>query len=294
MAWLQLRIHTTQHHADSISDYLTALGAQAVTFMDAKDTPIYEPNIGEITYWQDTTVIGLFSADHKMDKVIATLKQHPLLATDFTYQLDPLEDKDWERAWMEDFHPMQFGTKLWICPSWCDIPDPSAVNILLDPGLAFGTGTHPTTALCLTWLDSLDLTNKTLVDFGCGSGILAIAAVKLGAKRVIGIDIDPQAIQASQENAHRNQISSQVEFYLSGQQPLIEADVVIANILSGPLIELCTVITGYAKPGADIALSGILIQQQTAIINCYQKYCRLNPVTTQDEWLRIDGTKLSN
>ena len=193
---------------------------------------------------------------------------------------------------MDNFHPMKFGNRLWICPSWRDIPDPNAVNILLDPGLAFGTGTHPTTALCLTWLDGLDLTDKTVVDFGCGSGILAIAALKLGAKRVIGIDIDPQAIQASQANAERNQVAEQLELYLPKDQPTLQADVVVANILAGPLAELSEVIVGYAKAGADIALSGILEHQALALSEHYQTYCQLNPITIQDEWVRIDGRKI--
>ncbi|MCL3782939.1 50S ribosomal protein L11 methyltransferase, partial [Prolixibacteraceae bacterium JC049] len=147
--------------------------------------------------------------------------------------------KDWEREWMDNFHPMCFGQRLWICPSWRDVPDENAVNVMLDPGLAFGTGTHPTTAMCLQWLDGLDLAGKTIIDFGCGSGILAIAALKLGAAKAIGIDIDPQAIQASRDNAERNGVSERLELYLPKDQPeAMTADVVVANILAGPLREL--------------------------------------------------------
>ena len=158
---------------------------------------------------------------------------------------------------MDNFHPMQFGTRLWICPSWRDVPDPNAVNVMLDPGLAFGTGTHPTTALCLRWLDGIDVANKVVVDFGCGSGILALAALKLGAKRVVAIDIDPQALQATQENARRNGVEDRLDVYLPADQPTLEADVVMANILSGPLLELQDVISSYCKPFQCLSIRGL-------------------------------------
>ncbi len=291
MPWIQIRIHANEQNAEQISDYLSATGSQSVTFMDAKDTPIYEPDLGEVKYWADTIVMGLYDANQDMDVVVDYLKQQPALAKQLSYKIEALEDKDWEREWMDNFHPMKFGERLWICPSWCEVPDPQAVNILLDPGLAFGTGTHPTTALCLQWLDGLDLAGKTVVDFGCGSGILAIAAIKLGAKRVIGIDIDPQAIQASRDNAQRNGVVDQLELFLPKDQPQLEADVVVANILAGPLKELAGVITAYARPNADIALSGILEAQADALTAVYQQNCQLDPIKTMDEWIRVSGKK---
>ena len=174
MAYIQLKINMVAEHAESLGDMLSANGAQAVTFVDAKDTPLYEPKPGEVMLWPDTQVIGLFPAEMDMQAVIMRLSQARILDEDFVYVLDPLEDKDWEREWMENFHAMQFGQRLWICPSWREIPDPNAVNVMLDPGLAFGTGTHATTALCLQWLDGLDLVGKTVLDFGCGSGILGL------------------------------------------------------------------------------------------------------------------------
>lgn len=291
MPWIQIRIHASEQNAEPISDYLTDSGALSVTFMDGKDTPIYEPKLGEIKYWADTIVIGLFDATEDMDAVVDYLRQQPALADNFHYKIEALEDKDWTREWMENFHPLQFGKRLWICPSWCEAPDPGAVNILLDPGLAFGTGTHPTTALCLQWLDGLDLKDKTVVDFGCGSGILAIAALKLGAKRVVGIDIDPQAILASRDNARRNGVEQRLELYLPHDQPQLEADVVVANILAGPLRELSAVITAYVRPGGDIALSGILENQAQTLCEVYRQNCELEPVKCQDEWIRISGKK---
>ncbi|MFT4926747.1 MAG: ribosomal protein L11 methyltransferase [Phenylobacterium sp.] len=292
MPWIQIRIHATEQNAETISDYLMDTGSLSVTFMDGKDTPIYEPALGEVKYWADTIVIGLYDATEDMDAVVGYLKQQPILIDNFHYKIEALEDKDWSREWMDNFHPMKFGQRLWICPSWRDVPDPTAVNILLDPGLAFGTGTHPTTALCLEWLDGLDLSDKTVVDFGCGSGILAIAALKLGAKRVIGIDIDPQAIQASEENAKRNGVEQQLELYLPKDQPQLEADVVVANILAGPLKELHSVITAYARPGADIALSGILEVQAESLQEVYQQNCQLDPIKVVDEWVRVSGKKV--
>lgn len=208
------------------------------------------------------------------------------------YKIEQIEDKDWEREWMDNFHPMQFGKRLWICPSWRPVPDESAVNVMLDPGLAFGTGTHPTTALCLQWLDGLDLANKTVIDFGCGSGILAIAALKLGAKQAIGIDIDPQAIQASRDNAERNGVSDRLSLFLAKDQPEnLQADIVVANILAGPLKELATPITQLLKKNGHLGLSGILTSQAESVCQAYQHSINLDDVTEKDEWCRITGNK---
>ncbi|MFI3247474.1 MAG: 50S ribosomal protein L11 methyltransferase, partial [Ferrimonas sp.] len=205
---------------------------------------------------------------------------------------EALEDKDWEREWMDHFHPMKFGHRLWICPSWREAPEPDAVNVLLDPGLAFGTGTHPTTALCLQWLDSLDLTNKQVVDFGCGSGILAIAAIKLGAADVVGLDIDPQALTASADNAERNGIKDKLTVYLPKDQPQdLQADVVVANILAGPLRELAPVISALVKPGGQLALSGLLQEQAEELRTIYSQWFTLNPTTIEGDWCRLDGQK---
>ena len=232
MPWIQIKINSTGEHAEPLSDALMESGAVSVTFQDTHDNPVYEPLPGETRLWGDTDVIGLFDAETEMEDVVAELSQHPLLGSGFRHKIEQIEDKDWEREWMDNFHPMRFGERLWICPSWRDVPDPDAVNVMLDPGLAFGTGTHPTTSLCLTWLDGLDLAGKTVIDFGCGSGILAIAALKLGAAQAIGIDIDPQAIQASRDNAERNGVADRLSLYLPHQQPEnLQADVVVANIL---------------------------------------------------------------
>jgi ribosomal protein L11 methyltransferase len=292
MPWIQLRLDADEENAEKYSDWLSACGAQAVTFIDAQDTPIYEPLPGdEVIYWSNTIVMGLYDASHDMDKVIGYLKSiHPDKQA-MRFKLEQLEDKDWEREWMDNFHPMKFGQRLWICPSWCAVPEPDAVNVMLDPGLAFGTGTHPTTAMCLTWLDSLDLTGKTIVDFGCGSGILSIAALKLGAEKVIGIDIDPQALQASKANAERNNVVDRLALYLPKDQPELKADIVVANILAGPLRELAPTIIAFVKDQGQLALSGILEVQAEQLQQVYGHWCQMDPVSVQDEWVRLSGTR---
>ncbi|MBY6187711.1 50S ribosomal protein L11 methyltransferase [Marinobacter hydrocarbonoclasticus] len=295
MAWIQIRLNANNETAETISDELMELGAASVTFVDAHDTPVFEPLPGETRLWGDTDVIGLFDAITDMAPVIEALKAMPELANQMTYKVEALEDKDWEREWMDNFHPMQFGRRLWICPSWREAPEPDAVNVMLDPGLAFGTGTHPTTALCLTWLDGLALSDKSVVDFGCGSGILAIAAIKLGAQTVVGLDIDPQALTASADNAQRNGVEEKLTVYLPKDQPAdLQADVVVANILAGPLRELAPVISGLVKPGGQLALSGLLVEQAEELRDVYSQWFELNPTAIEGDWCRLDGTKRSN
>ncbi|NNG14122.1 MAG: 50S ribosomal protein L11 methyltransferase, partial [Gammaproteobacteria bacterium] len=190
MPWLKFTLRTDNEHADTVTEALEAAGAQAVTLIDAEDQPLFEPGPGETPMWAELEATGLFEADidtQTLRQQLATQIPESILATQ---RLEPLEDKDWSRVWMDDYKPMRFGQRVWIVPSWCKAPEPDAVNILLDPGLAFGTGTHPTTALCMAWLDAQDMQDKTVLDYGCGSGILGVAAAKLGAKSVIAIDID--------------------------------------------------------------------------------------------------------
>ncbi|MBD1227201.1 MULTISPECIES: 50S ribosomal protein L11 methyltransferase [Xenorhabdus] len=292
MPWIQLRLNTTGQQAEALGDELMESGAVSVTFQDSHDTPIFEPLPGETRLWGDTDVIGLYDAEMDMKAVVSQLEQLPQLGKGFIHKIEQLEDKDWEREWMDNFHPMRFGKRLWICPSWREVPEPEAVNVMLDPGLAFGTGTHPTTSLCLQWLDGLDLTGKTVIDFGCGSGILAIAALKLGAKHAIGIDIDPQAIQASRDNAERNGVSDQLTLYLSKDQPKdLECDIVIANILAGPLRELAPVIGSLPKSGGLLGLSGVLASQADGVAQAYDNEFIIDPIAEQEEWCRITGIK---
>ncbi|MCX2533370.1 50S ribosomal protein L11 methyltransferase [Plesiomonas shigelloides] len=290
MPWIQLKLNTTGAQAEAIGDVLMESGSVSITFMDSHDTPVFEPLPGETRLWGDTDVMALYDAETDMAAVIVQLQQSPLLGNDFVHKIEQLEDKDWEREWMDNFHPMRFGQRLWICPSWREVPEPEAVNVMLDPGLAFGTGTHPTTALCLEWLDGLDLVGKTVVDFGCGSGILAIAALKLGAARAVGIDIDPQAITASRDNAERNGVSDRLELYLPKDQPQdLLGDVVVANILAGPLRELAPLISVLPKSGGHLGLSGILESQAESVADAYREKFVLDPIAEREEWCRITG-----
>jgi ribosomal protein L11 methyltransferase len=293
MPWIQVKLNATSENAEQISDMLMEeTGALSVTFLDAKDVPIFEPLPGETRLWGETDIVALYDAETDMDLVIAQLKASSVLDENFAYKVEQLEDKDWEREWMDNFHPMKFGERLWICPSWREIPEPDAINVMLDPGLAFGTGTHATTALCLEWLESIDLTGKTVIDFGCGSGILAIAAIKLGAAKVVGIDIDPQAITASKENAARNGVVDQLELFLPEEQPEnLVADVVIANILAAPLRELSSIITAHVAPGGALAMSGVLDTQALDVASYYSENFTLDAIAEQQEWCRISGIK---
>ena len=258
--------------------------------MDSRDTPIFEPLPGETRLWGNTDVIALFDAETDMAEIVGLLKQAGHLEDGAAYKIEQIEDKDWAREWMDNFHPMQFGKRLWICPSWREVPEPNEVNVMLDPGLAFGTGTHPTTALCLEWLDGLDLQDKTVIDFGCGSGILAIAALKLGAKSAIGIDIDPQAILASRNNAQQNGVADHLQLFLSDEKPAnLKADVVVANILAGPLKELYPLISCLVKENGDLGLSGILETQAQSVCDAYAQTFDLEEVAVREEWCRITG-----
>jgi ribosomal protein L11 methyltransferase len=204
-----------------------------------------------------------------------------------------LEDKDWEREWMKNYHAIRCGENLWICPSWQQPPEPHKINLMLDPGLAFGTGTHPTTFMCLQWIDQQNFTDLNIVDYGCGSGILGIATLLMGAKKVIGVDIDPQALLATTENAKRNNLPEDaMPVYLPPSCPEIQADVMLANILAGPLAELAPTLNNMTKIGGKICLSGILAIQADAVKEAYAHWFDFDPIATQEEWVRLTATKV--
>jgi len=287
MPWIQLTLSCSEEHAPQVGDMLMANGAQAVTYRDGADTPIFEPRPGDVILWEHTLATGLFDAEADIKAIIANLKQ-----SNVQYKVDPLEDKDWEREWMDNFHPIRFGESLWICPSWREVPQPDAVNILLDPGMAFGTGTHPTTAMCLRWIDANPPTGKTVVDFGCGSGILGIAALLFDAKHVAGIDIDQQALIATKDNAERNKVGDKFSLYLPTQQPNTQVDLVLANVLAGPLRELADTIIGFVAPGGQLVLSGILERQIEGVIEAYQPQIQFDTPTIDGDWAMLSGTRV--
>lgn len=296
MPWLQIKIEIQPEQAEQYEDILLAAGCAAVTYQDSEDQPIFEPDLGTTPLWQNTTITGLFDADQNLEQTQEYIREaHQQLFSDTALphiKAEILEDKDWEREWMASYHPMQFGNRLWICPSWREAPDPDAVNLMLDPGLAFGTGTHPTTALCLKWLDGLSLDGKTVTDYGCGSGVLGIAALLLGAEHLIAVDIDTQALTATEDNLARNQLpASKMETYLPEQAPATQTDVLVANILAGPLVALAETLASRVKPNGLIALSGLLEHQTSEILAAYAPWFELDPVMQQDEWIRITGIK---
>lgn len=294
MPWLQLKLNTSEENVDAIGDEMLNMGALSVTLMDAKDVPILEPAPGETPLWQEVQMMFLFDAQINTKQILENWKNHVLSKNSHAEKFELIEDKDWEREWMDRFEPMKFGSRLWICPSWKPVPDENAVNVMLDPGLAFGTGTHPTTALCLAWLDSIDLVGKTVIDYGCGSGILAIAALKLGASKVYAIDIDPQAILATKENAKRNEVAD--ERLVVGYPKAIEGiatEVVVANILSGPLVELSGNISAHCIVNGRIALSGILDNQAETTRKAYLDWFEMDEPVYQEEWSRLTGIKTS-
>lgn len=288
MPWIQLTLNVSRDQAEKAEQSLLQAGALSVTFKDAEDNPVLEPAPGETPLWSELIVTGLFEAD------IDTLKLRQRIQTKFSQtelRIEPLEDRDWIRAWMDHYQPMCFGQRLWICPTHLTPPQADAINLMLDPGLAFGTGTHPTTALCLQWLDQTDVRGNSVLDFGCGSGVLAIAALLLGAEHVDACDIDPQAIIASRNNAQTNQVSEKISVMYPEELPTREYDVVMANILAGPLMQLAAKLASYTRSGGYIVLSGILNTQADDICQAYAPWFELDAPTTQEDWVRISGVK---
>lgn len=291
MPWLQLKIVTPRKYAASLEDSLLASGAAAVTLEDNADQPILEPGLGETPLWDNVKMTGLFDANIDT-KHITELTERRFGNPLPEHRWEQLEDKDWEREWMSNYQAIECGDRLWICPSWQKPPAPEKVNLMLDPGLAFGTGTHPTTFMCMQWINDQDFNNLDIVDYGCGSGILGIATLLLGAKRVIGIDIDPQALLATQENAKRNGLAADaMPVFLPSDCPSTQADVMLANILAGPLAELAPKLNELTKKGGKLCLSGILQHQADAVMDAYRQWFDFEPIRTQDEWVCLTAIK---
>ncbi len=295
MAWIQISIRTDKISIEVTENCLFAQGAQTVTLCDGADQPILEPEPGQTPVWDQAVVTGLFSANIDIAATEITIRQCLQNATCFEIKHEQLEDRNWTRAWMDNYQPMQFGKRLWVCPWHIEPPDKQAVNLRLDPGLAFGTGTHPTTTLCLRWLDTNINSQQTLLDFGCGSGILAIAARLLGVANVDGVDIDPQAIQASQSNAHNNEVGAGIQLFLTEaynqHHATTQYDIVMANILSGPLTQLAPQLAGHCRQHGDIVLSGILREQAETIWRVYHDYFIMDTPTLEKDWVLLHGIR---
>ena len=296
MTWLQAHLTTDKASSPMLESLFESLGALSVTLTDAGDEPQLETAPGEERIWSETIVTGLFAGDTDTASLEEAIRDAiERLDIRATLALAPLEDQDWERAWMENFHPMQFGERLWIVPRDQQPPGNAVkpVVVFLDPGLAFGSGTHPTTALCLRWLDSQDLAGKRIVDFGCGSGILAIAALKLGAASALGIDHDPQALIASAQNAKDNRVADHLTLVGSNTPVGEQADIVIANILASILIELADEIGSLLRPGGQLALSGILAEQARSVMEAFSDMFELEAPRLLDDWVLIAGVRKS-
>lgn len=293
MAWHQISVITSEDTAPKVADYFSDLGAVSVTYMDAEDEPVYEPAIGETKIWTHTRVIALYELTADPANIRSQTLKHFQPEVLKYWEFEVIQDQAWERAWMEHYHPMKFADKLWVCPTGQEQREENTVCLILDPGLAFGTGTHPTTALCLEWLASHDLTGKTVVDYGCGSGILAVAALLMGAKMAYAVDIDPQAITATESNALKNKVQDKIVCCLSEQFKVahIKADVVLANILAKPLVDMADLIAGLVAAKGLLVLSGILAEQANSVIDAYQAFLPLNKLVQQEDWVRLTGIK---
>jgi ribosomal protein L11 methyltransferase len=306
MPWLKLKLHIDEPRAQALADAFEEWGAISVTLEDDADQPLFasfgapdgsSPCRGLETHWDQTPlwsrvrVTGLFPEHTDTDDILARTRERLGLAELPAHEIDLLGDEDWAHSWMAHYKPLPVGRNLWIVPSWCTPPEPSAVNIILDPGLAFGTGDHPTTSLCLEWLSEQALAGKTLLDYGCGSGILSIAALRLGAAQAYAVDIDPQALDVTRRNAVHNAIHAGLNVMLPSDLPAgFQADIVIANILMGTLIELAPDIKNRVRPGGLLALSGMLAGQELEVRPHYEPPFALTARERQ-KWILLAGRK---
>ena len=265
--WYQLHLEVDAERVEAVCELLEDASPLAVSMTDLADDPVYEPAPGETLLWPDTRVSALFPAERagELPGLAEDIASRLPTGTPPRWRLERLEDQVWERVWLDDFRPIDCGHGLWVCPSHLPPPDPGAVNIRLDPGLAFGSGTHPTTRLCLEWLAGNAVDGQTIIDYGCGSGILGIAALRLGAREVHAVDLDPQALTATRDNAEANGVADRIHTRLPGEPLATEADGLLANILAGPLVELMPLFRMHVRRGGWIVLSGILNEQARAV-----------------------------
>ena len=291
VSWTELKIDSTSAYTEALEELLFGCGAAAVTCEEgAHSQPVYEPAPGQHPLWQQVRVVALFPVEVDTAAVLATVEQE-LAQACLSSRIEPVVEQQWERAWMDHFQPMLFGKRLRICPSWMKAPEDDRLNLLLDPGLAFGTGTHPTTALCLEWLDRHCTEGQTVLDYGCGSGILAIAAAVLGARSVLAVDIDAQALQATEQNAAANGVDAVISTCYPNNLVAPPVDCLVANILAGPLITLADRFAALLQPGGRIVLSGILQSQADEVLKSYECLFEMDAPGRRDEWVRLSGRR---
>jgi ribosomal protein L11 methyltransferase len=295
MNWRQFVMDLEKLNPDRVEEVFARHGAHSITFADAGDHPVLEPAPGETPLWRDTRITALFSAEADLGLMHDDLLQSLGIESLPTHEITSLMDRQWEREWLKDFGPMQFGERLWICPGDSSAVEDAAVVVRLDPGLAFGTGTHATTALCLEWLDSQPLHNQTMLDYGCGSGVLAIAALLLGCTAATAMDIDPQAVTATHSNAVYNGVAKKLNVVSSDSAVSGTYDIVIANILAEPIIELVDRIAGRVKSGRLLALSGILSGQVNEVLDAYTPWVVFDEPVLREQggqtWARLTGRR---
>jgi len=297
MAWQQLRVTVHSDQIEPLERLLLEQGGLSISYLDAADQPVFQKEPGSTPLWDQVDLVCLFESDTNLDGLLFLLRHHQGIEDQESLTLEIIEDQAWERAWMSDFKAMKFGERLWVCPSWQEPPEPNAINLMLDPGLAFGTGSHATTRSCLQWLARNTTADITVMDYGCGSGILAIAAVLLGARRVIAVDNDPQAIMATIENAKRNSIDEDViETYLPHELPEdrspFKAEILVANILAEPLMNLAESLADLVKPQGHIVLSGLLEEQSQDLLKEYSNWFEMDDALISEGWGRLTGTRL--
>lgn len=292
MSWLEYSIHTDKGHAEKTETALTNAGALSVTVTDAANQPILEPAPGDTPVWDDLIITGLFEQPPLSAQALQQLARDAGLQSTDCINVTELAEQQWTRTWMDHFKPMSFGERLWVCPHDMDPPDPDATNLRLDPGLAFGTGTHPTTELCLRWLDGHISHQQTLLDYGCGSGILAIAALLLGVEKAWAVDNDEQALIASRENAINNHVAEKIITLLPEQLPQdLTVDVCVANILAAPLMSLASRLANSIREGGQIILSGILSEQAEDVRQHYQPWFEMENAISKDGWVLLHGQR---
>jgi ribosomal protein L11 methyltransferase len=293
--WQQFVMHVGSLCTTDLEEIFNRHGACSVSLTDGGDDPVLEPGPGETPLWADTCISALFPPQADMDALRTNLLAELGLQQLPSHRIENIEDRAWEREWLKDFGPMRFGRRLWICPSNRVVDDDDAIIIQLDPGLAFGTGTHPTTALCLEWLDGLPLTDKTVLDYGCGSGVLGIAALKLGARSVTALDIDPQAVLATRTNATDNEVTENLHVTQDANDIEATFNVVVANILAGPLTELAEPIAASVEMDGMLGLSGVLSEQVADVMAAYEPWIEFEaPVMREQDgqiWSRLTGKR---
>ena len=294
MSWVNLLILSTNAHADNFSDFVLENGAISASIQDQnlnknnEEIIFGEPHNGPQQFWEHTQINALFRNINEAKKAVKKLEKK--FSIKLSVEFKEVQDEDWVKKTQDQFHPISINNKLWIIPTWHDVVDKNAINLILDPGLAFGTGSHPTTYLCIEWLINNIQKKSAVLDYGCGSGILSICAKKLGADEVLGVDIDPQAISASIYNSQKNKVL--IEFSNTKKTTKFKADIIVANILSSALKVLAPVLASYCKKNGKIALSGVLRNQEKEITDIYSKWFSMKKSSYKDEWVCLSGIKI--